>query len=55
MDNDFMQQMEIRWDDLNTRMLAAEKALTQIPQINLQSDPSRPPGVVVEPSALVVE
>lgn len=53
MDNDFMAQVEIRLDEMNTRLLAAELALVQIPQINFQTDPSRLPGVVVAPAALV--
>jgi len=52
MDLEFYRQLEIRFDDLNTRLKAAELALTQIPQINFEADPSRPTGVVVEPAAL---
>lgn len=53
MDTEYLGEIESRLDDLTTRLKAAEKALTQIPQINLQADPSRPPGVIVEPTALV--
>jgi len=52
MDNEFWAQFEISLDDLRTRLAAVEKALTQIPQINMQTDPSRLSGVVVEPAAL---
>lgn len=52
MDIDYLAQLEIRLDLITTRLEAAEKALTQIPQINMQTDPSRLPGVIVEPAAL---
>lgn len=55
MDNDFMAQVEIRLDEMQSRITALEKAVTQIPQINFQADPSRLPGVVVEPAALSVK
>lgn len=48
-----MQQVEIALDDFRTRISALEKAVTKIPQINMQADPSRLPGVVVEPAAPV--
>lgn len=48
-----MQQVEIALDEFRTRISALENAVTQIPQINMQADPSRLPGVVVEPAALV--
>lgn len=54
MDTEYLATLESRLDNLSTRLDAAEKALMQIPQINMQADPSRPPGVIVEPAALVV-
>lgn len=52
MDNDFMANVEIALDEFRTKIAALELAVTQIPQINFQADPSRPAGVVVEPAAL---
>lgn len=52
MDNDFMAQVEIALDELRTRVQMLEDAVTKIPQINMQADPSRPSGVIVEPAAL---
>lgn len=49
-----MAQTEIALDELRTKIRLLEDAVTQIPQINFEVDPSRPQGVVVEPSALVV-
>jgi hypothetical protein len=54
MDNEFMRQLEMRLDDMNSRLKSAELALTQVPQINFQVDPSRPAGVIVEPDSLVL-
>jgi hypothetical protein len=53
MDNEFMAQIVMQLDDMETRLKAAELALVQIPQINFETDPSRLPGVVVQPAALV--
>lgn len=52
MENDFFAQIEIRLDELTMKVASLEKAVTQIPQINMETDPSRPEGVVVEPAAL---
>lgn len=54
MDEEFYASLERTLDDLRTRVKALEDAMTQIPQINMQADPSRPAGVVVEPAAVVV-
>lgn len=53
MDQEFLASLERTLDDLRTRVKSLEDAVQQIPQINMQSDPSRPAGVVVEPAALV--
>jgi hypothetical protein len=47
MENDFYGSVEILLDDLLTRVKLLEEAVTQIPQINMQPDPSRPAGVIV--------
>lgn len=47
-----MQQLEIRLDEMSTSIKALELAVMQIPHINMETDPSRPAGVVVEPAAL---
>lgn len=52
MDIDYLAQLEIRLDLIETRIKSLELALTQIPLIDMQADPSRPQGVVVEPAAL---
>jgi len=53
MDMEFYQSLEQTLDEMRSKISALEKAVTQIPQINFQADPSRPAGVVVEPAALV--
>jgi hypothetical protein len=53
MDNDWMAQVEMQLDSLRSQVEMLTKAVTQIPQINMEADPSRPQGVVVEPAALV--
>lgn len=55
MDQEYMRALEIAIDELQTKVAALEKAVTQIPQINMETDPSRPDVVNVEPAALVVE
>jgi hypothetical protein len=52
MDIDYLAELEITLDLIQTRLKAVETALTQLPLINMQADPSRPEGVVVEPAAL---
>lgn len=52
MDNDFIAHVEKTLDEFRTRIEGLEKAVMQIPQINFQTDPSRPQTVVVEPAAL---
>jgi hypothetical protein len=54
-DNEWMGSVEQQLDDLRSQVAALNTAVTQIPQINMQADPSRPAGVVVEPAALVAE
>lgn len=49
---DFYAELEITLDEFRTRIKMLEDAVTKIPQINMQVDPSRPAGVVVEPAAL---
>ncbi len=53
MEYDFYAQVESRLDDLNTRLKAAEQALLQIPQINMEQDVSRPQVILVDPAALI--
>lgn len=53
MEKEFYGQLEMTLDDLRTRIKLLEDAVTQIPQINFEVDPSRPAGVIVEPAALV--
>lgn len=55
MDLEFLAQLTITLDELRTRVKLLEEAVTQIPRINFQADPSRPAGVVVEPAALTEE
>lgn len=50
MDIDFTASVEQRLDDYKTRIEAMEKALTQLPNVNFQPDPSRLPGVRVAPA-----
>lgn len=50
MDIDFYSSVEQRLDDYQTRILALEKALTQLPNVNFQAEPSRLPGVRVDPA-----
>jgi len=52
MEMEFFQSLEITLDEMRSKIEALELAVTQIPQINFQADPSRPQGVVVEPAAL---
>lgn len=52
MDNDYLAQLEMTLDDFRTRIKALEDALTRLPNVNMQPDPSRTPGVVVEPAPL---
>lgn len=52
MDIDFIAYIEQTFDDYKTRIEALELAVTQIPQIDFETDPSRPPGVKVAPPAL---
>lgn len=52
MDIDFFAHVEQTLDDYKMRIEALELALTQIPQIDFESDPSRPRGVKVAPAAL---
>jgi hypothetical protein len=52
MELDYMAQLEIRLDAQDMKIKALENALTQLPFVNMQVDPSRPSGVVVEPAAL---
>jgi hypothetical protein len=47
-----MTQLEIRLDEFEMKIKALELAVTQVPQINFEVDPSRPAGVVVVPAAL---
>lgn len=55
MDLEFLAQLTITLDELRTRVKMLEEAVTQIPQINFQVDPSRPAGVLVTPAALTEE
>lgn len=48
-----MAQYEQQFDSLFTRVKALEDALTKLPEINMQQDESRPPGVVVETTSPV--
>jgi hypothetical protein len=52
MDNDYFAQIEMRLDTLSMKVKALEDAVTQIPQINMEADPSRPAVVNVEPAPL---
>lgn len=52
MDIEFIAYLEQMLDDHKTRIDALEKAVTQIPQINFETDISRPVVVRVEPAAL---
>lgn len=51
----YLRQLEEKLDRMETRLKAAELALTQIPQIDFEVDPSKLPGVVVAPAALAVK
>jgi len=53
MDMEFYQSLERTLDEFRTKIKALELAVTQIPQINFEVDPSRPSVVLVEPAALV--
>lgn len=53
MDMEYIRQLEQTLDEFRSQIKALENAVTQIPQINMQVDPSRPAGVIVEPAALV--
>lgn len=53
-ESDYYAQLEMTLDELKVRVKALEDAVTAIPQINFEADPSKPQGVVVEPAALVV-
>lgn len=53
MNNEYFAQIESELDTLRTRVAALEKAVTQIPQITYEVDPSKLPGVRVQPAALV--
>ena len=55
MEHEYLAQLESKLDRMEARLHAAELALTQIPQINFELDPSRLPGVVVAPAALVTK
>jgi hypothetical protein len=52
MDMEYLGQLEQTLDEFRTKIKALEDAVTKIPQINMQVDPSRPAAVVVEPAAL---
>ena len=47
MDIDFVAHVERTLDDYRYRIEALEKALTQLPEVEIQEDISRPQGVVV--------
>lgn len=49
MDIDLIAEFERRLDDYQTRIELLEKAITQLPHIGMQSDPSRQQGVSVPP------
>ena len=52
MDIDFLAYVEQTLDNYKSRIEALEKAVTQIPAIDFEADPSRPPGVKVDPAAV---
>jgi hypothetical protein len=54
MDIDFFANVEQTFDDFRNRIEALEKAVTQLPNVEFQPDPSRLPGVRVAPAALPV-
>lgn len=54
MDIDFFAHVEQTFDDFRNRITALEEALTQLPSVEFQPDPSRLPGVRVSPAALPV-
>lgn len=49
MDIDFFAEVERRLDDYKTRIEALETALVELPNVTYEPDPSRLPGVRVEP------
>jgi hypothetical protein len=51
MDNEWIQSVEMQLDSLRSQVEALTHAVTQIPQINKQTDPSRPAGVVISGEA----
>lgn len=55
MDNDFYAQLEIRLDEMATRIKTLEDALLALPNVYRQPDPSRPAGIVVAPGVLLEE
>lgn len=54
MDIDFFANVEQTFDDFRNRIEALEKALTQLPGVNYEADPSRLPRVRVDPAAIPV-
>lgn len=55
MDKEFLAYLESTLDELRTKVSLLEKALTQLPNVTMQPDPSRPAGVMVEPAPLIEE